>query len=1183
MKETLYTSLLQVALISVILPLTLSAQPLMLNEIVASNRSSLEDEDGDTPDWIEIFNPAETAVTLSGITLSDDIEDPAKWSFESGEIAGNGFLVIFASDKDRQGNNVNWDLLITEGDDWRYFIGSSAPPGQWKDDSFDETVWDLGPSGFGYGDEDDNTVIPTTMSVYLRRTFTILDTSAITDLLFHMDYDDGYVAYMNGVEFSRANLGIPGSPVSYNTPSDNWTEPSLAGGIELPFIQVPKDVIQNGDNVLAIEVHNHSLQSSDMTAIPFLTQGVVNGSITPPPPFLRLPAQHQYHTNFSVSSGGELIFMTALDGTLDSIRTPVLPADISWGRHPDGADALLYFNPPSPGMPNSDGVSHLPSPPEMAPGPGFYNGGIVVSMGEVPLGRQYRYTLDGSIPDLASMTYANPLPVTETTVIRVMTCDLDGTNPWYGSYSYFINEETHLPVMSVTFEPDAFFDHDTGMYVMGPNAESAFPHFGANFWQDWEREVHLEYFEDSSGLTFAAPAGAKIFGGWSRGQAQRSISLFARSRYGASSFDHSFFNEFDVDSYEALVMRNAGNDWNMSGYRDGFMTGLVADRDIDTQAFQPIEVYFNGEFWGIYNLREKVNEHFIATHHPVNTEDIDLLGLDGSEVIHGTNSQYLELIDYVNTHSLATDGSFEFVRERVNIDNFIDYQLSQIYFDNQDWPGNNIKFWKARVPGGKWRWILYDTDFGFSIWSQNNYTRNTLEFATDPNGPGWPNPPWSTLLLRMFLTNPGFERDFILTACDLLNQTFLPERVYSHLAEHQQWILLSLPAHFARWGHNNFSHWSQEGDIMSNFAQYRPQYLRQHLRNKFNLGGDSQITVNVDPPESGKVRVHSIYPDSYPWQGTYFSNVPLDLRAVALPGYEFSHWQGLVSDSPDLTVSMYIPLTLTAVFEPVSPEDGAVVINEINYHSSSSNDCNDWVELFNGTISPVDVSHWIISDESDDNRLVLPELILESNEYLVISRDSTAFRHVHGPNARLVGNLDFNFSNGGELIRLFNSDGILVDSVRYDDESPWPIEPDGSGSTLELIFPTLDNGLAEHWASSDDLGTPGGQNSRFTNPSSYIEHEQPTTFHLGTAYPNPFNGGVSIPFRVSGTSGATLDIFDVRGRLVWSEKLTSQGDKSSTYVWNGTSKSGTDCGSGMYVVRLSQQHVSASTKIALLR
>ena len=91
------------------------------------------------------------------------------------------------------------------------------------------------------------------------------------------------------------------------------------------------------------------------------------------------------------------------------------------------------------------------------------------------------------------------------------------------------------------------------------------------------------------------------------------------------------------------------------------------------------------------------------------------------------------------------------LKGEIDIENFIIYQVAQIYFDNTDWPGNNIKFW--RPENGKWKWILYDTDFGFGIWGNNNYQNNTLSFALQSNGPGWPNPPWSTLLFRRLVQN----------------------------------------------------------------------------------------------------------------------------------------------------------------------------------------------------------------------------------------------------------------------------------------------------------------------------------------------------------------------------------------------------------------------------------------------
>ncbi|MBT4714006.1 MAG: T9SS type A sorting domain-containing protein [Candidatus Marinimicrobia bacterium] len=1170
--------------ICALIPTLLFSQSLVLNEILASNQSGLRDEDGDTPDWIEIYNPTPSAIDLNGFALSDDIEDPNKWRFETGQIAAGGHTIIFASDKDRQGENIFWDLIISEGEDWSYFVGSSNPPTNWKSSDFDASSWSMGPSGFGYGDDDDNTVIPATLSVFLRKSVTIENFAEIEGLLFHIDYDDGYIAFINGIEFSRANLGLPGTPANNTTTADNYTEPALAQGFDLPFHLIPQDILTEGENILAIQVHNHSTTSSDLTAIPFLSIGRSDPPTTALPDYLLVPESSLLHTNFKVSSSGELLTLTSPNGILvDSLRTPELPSNISWGRQPDAGTDLLYFTPPTPGAMNTGGSTTLPELPELTPAPGFYSGGIVLNMGTVPPGRIYKYTRDGATPDLSSPEYTSPFPITETTVVRVMTSNPDGSNTTQSSYSYFINEDPYLPVMSLIFEPGAFFDNDSGLYVMGDNASQSFPHFGANFWEDWERQVHIEYFEDGDDLSYAGNAGAKIFGGWSRGNPQRSISLFARGRYGTGKFQYPFFSDLNIDSFEAMVLRNSGNDWNMSGYRDGFMTGLVDEVDLEKQAFQPVEVYFNGEYWGIYNLREKVNEHFLASHHDIDSDDVDLLGFDGSEVINGENTHYLDLLNYVNNNALNSEADFEYVQDRVDIRNFIDYQLSQIYYDNQDWPGNNIKFWRPRQPGGKWRWILYDTDFGFSTWSQNNYMRNTLEFATDPAGPGWPNPPWSTLLLRKFLTNPQFKQDFILTACDLLNQPFRPDVVDAALNGVQQGLMLSLPTHFQRWGHNDFVHWTSEGLIMDDFAQNRPAYMRNHFRNKFNLGADSQFEISIYPPHAGKVKVHSIMPDSYPWTGTYFSDVPLDIRAIALSGFQFSHWEGIGGDDPDLSISLLNSVSLTAVFEPVSPDDGALVINEINYHSDSGNDCADWIELYNGTQMEIDLSSWFISDGADDNQFVLPELILPSDGYLIASVDSLAFRAVHGNNIPLIGDIDFNFSNGGELIRLFNSDNILVDSVRYDDGSPWPTEPDGDGPTLELTHPSLDNGLSESWAASDNLGTPGARNSRYANPASMSQHHVPQSFHVGMAFPNPFNARVSIPFTAAPNRPIRIDIFDVRGRTVKSETLDPMLNALALYQWDGTTSSGTDCGSGMYIVRVSQDNVSASTKIALLR
>ena len=156
------------------------------------------------------------SINLSGYGITDDVNDLSKWTFPSYDLAANDFLVVFASNKDRKDHVVQWDAKVDWGDTWRYWIGNSAPISNWELPQTDIGFWPQGQSGFGYGDNDDNTEIPQTVSVYVRKEFEIEDPSIILKALFHIDYDDGYIAYLNGIEFSRKNLGSTGSVV-YHT------------------------------------------------------------------------------------------------------------------------------------------------------------------------------------------------------------------------------------------------------------------------------------------------------------------------------------------------------------------------------------------------------------------------------------------------------------------------------------------------------------------------------------------------------------------------------------------------------------------------------------------------------------------------------------------------------------------------------------------------------------------------------------------------------------------------------------------------------------------------------------------------------------------------------------------------------------------------------------------------------
>ena len=146
------------------------------------------------------------------------------------------------------------------------------------------------------------------------------------------------------------------------------------------------------------------------------------------------------------------------------------------------------------------------------------------------------------------------------------------------------------------------------------------------------------------------------------------------------------------------------------------------------------------------NIREKQNEDYLSDHHGVDPDEVDILEGNAS-IIEGENVHYNDLLDYIDTHSLSDPEHYDHVRTQMDIDNYIDYQIAEIYFANTDWPGNNIKYWRQRTDTGKWRWMVFDTDFGFGYFSNAQVNSNTLAMATDPSGPGWPNPPWSTSCL----------------------------------------------------------------------------------------------------------------------------------------------------------------------------------------------------------------------------------------------------------------------------------------------------------------------------------------------------------------------------------------------------------------------------------------------------
>lgn len=1161
------------------------SQNVQLNEIVSSNQNTYYDEDGDTPDWIELYNSTSNNISLNNWGLSDDIEDPFKWRIPNVILAPEDFLMILASDKDRVDMISEWETIIDIGDSWYYFVANQEPVSNWNQLSFNSSSWSIGPSGFGYGDGDDNTEITNTVSVYLIKPFSITDFDQIKKLAFHIDYDDGFVAYLNGNEFARDN--IEGTPPAFNQGTLTWREAEMinGGSPSLFWVDSAEAWVNEGPNVLAIQVHNFNSSSSDLTCIPFFTLGRNSHSGSAPTiaEEIDLPLSI-LHSNFKISSNGETILMTDSDSVLvDSIYTGILQSDVSIGRINDGENYGLFLEPTPAETNGEESVLGVLNDITFSQESGFYNLAILpVSITTSDEDAAIYYTLDGSEPTINSILYTNnPILISENRVLRATSFKANWISSPIKTATFILESgDNNFPTIFLSTNPDNFFDFNTGIYEMGPNASQDYPHFGANFWEDWEKPIFLEVLE-TDGTYFSAPAGVKIFGGWSRGQSQKSLSLFARSQYGASEFNYRFFPDLELEDFQSLVLRNSGNDWNFTMLRDGFMTSIFHDVDLDVQSYRPMLVYLNGEFWGLYNLREKVNEHFIAGHHPVDPDEIDLIEVQTAN--EGSIDDYDELLDYVTQSDMTDPIVFDSLSKWIDIDNHIDYNIAQIFIDNRDWPGNNIKYWRPQQNDGLWRWILYDTDFGFGIpWNGQGYDYNTLLFALEENGPGWPNPPYSTFLLRKLFENSDYRDRFVNIFCDRLNTVFKSAFLNGRINEMASYIQDIIPFHRGKWP-NSAQDWNYHIEILENFANNRSLYVRQHLSSFFNLSSPALVTFISSL--GGEIKINSIFPDSYPWAGYYYPSVPIEIEAIPEDGYRFIGWAQYSDSTAKMKVQISNNSMITALFEEI-PGDATIdlVINEINYNSSDQFDTGDWVELYNNGSERIDISGWYFTDENEDNKFIFPENSnIDPNAYIVLAQNVESFLALFPENSNLYGSFNFGLSGGGEEISLYDASDALVDQVEYNDDLPWPTEPDGNGPTLELMHPDSLNEFSSSWGSSAGNGTPGYINSIFETLKNTEDEINPSDRILYSVFPNPFNSHVKIIFDIVKMSQINFTIVNILGEKVRTFENQNYSSGLNTLVWDGKNNFGQDLSTGIYFCRLKSKNIDKSIKLLYVK
>lgn len=502
------------------------------------------------------------------------------------------------------------------------------------------------------------------------------------------------------------------------------------------------------------------------------------------------------------------------------------------------------------------------------------------------------------------------------------------------SKNYFIEPDIHnrytVPIIAVSFDNDKFYGYENGIGVPGvlfdtwrmENPDAPMDGFApANFrlrGSDSEIKIHFNYFENGNEI-LNHDAGLRINGGYTRSFPNKSLRLYAKNKYGEKNFKHNFFEDYSIDKFKRLILRNSGNDANSSFFRDALTHKMTKNLNFDIQESQPIVVLINGEYNGLRNLRERYDKKYFKSIHDIPEESLDFLE-NHTIIKEGDLDFYNQMEDYFNNNSFQNDEGYEGGITYIDPVNFTDYYATYIYVANDDWPGNNYLFYRHKtnyeptneegVKDGRFRWLLKDMDRGFHLNNryENGYEGNTLEWATEEND--------ATLIIRKLLENEKYKQYFINRFADLLNTTFKEERVLSIIEEFENLYGPEMEENGRRW--YNFTampdSWQIDIDRIKTFAINRPEYQREHIIEKFDLEGVFDLVINVSNDEHGYVHLNTIdiLPSTdgidvavYPWIGDYFMEVPVTLKAMAKEGYVFSHWSG-VSNSTEEEITLIL-------------------------------------------------------------------------------------------------------------------------------------------------------------------------------------------------------------------------------------------------------------------------------------
>ena len=503
------------------------------------------------------------------------------------------------------------------------------------------------------------------------------------------------------------------------------------------------------------------------------------------------------YANFKLSAKGDEVYLTDSEGNTTSVRFGAQYGNVTSGIPVDG-EGWHHLETATPGAANSSlYFDARATEPVIETPAGFYEGSVTVTITAAE-GQEIHYTTDCATPTRNSPVYEGPITLTKTTVVRAAAFADDLLGSTVAGSTYIIDDPTPtaVAVVSIYTDNDYFFSNKMGILVKGSGSV-------ANYDKDWEYIAQIEYFDENGERQLSQMVTTRVAGHSSRNLKQKSLSVFARSALGSDVFECAFFENRDYETYSAIQLRMTNSDNHSCRLRDAVLGEVSEGLGLYYQAGRPIILYINGKYYGHYNLREKANKDSLAQWEGITDEDVikgvDIIegnGLNASQVIKGSNADWVELVNFCRSNKLNTEENLQYVLDRVDVDSLFNYAIFSMMINNYD--AGNVRYY--RFPGGKWKFMLHDIEAG----AMNSDETKTVNLILKSRTSGIGQYPHT--ILAALLEVPEYKDLFLRRTAEIVESNFLYSTWVGPI--YQKWfntLSYLMPRQIKTFPYSNFS------------------------------------------------------------------------------------------------------------------------------------------------------------------------------------------------------------------------------------------------------------------------------------------------------------------------------------------------------------------------------------------